>query len=401
MSEHVPVKIPLLDLKAQYQTLRGQISLAIDDLLESQLFILGPVVGRFEEQMASYLGCRAAIGVASGSDALLLSLMALDIGPGCGIVVPPFTFFATVSCIVRLGATPVFVDVDPETCLVTGDGVESVLADCETDPEDGGLRHLKSRSRIKALLPVHLFGQTCDMKRLSALAARHGLSLVEDVAQAMGARIPLGNGVSKSAGSVGDLGCFSFFPTKNLGGIGDGGLVATNRTDLAEKISALRMHGESARYHHEFIGINSRLDVIQASVLTVKLRYLDQWCVQRIERAQTYRNLLTASGLLGQGLISVPAAGADRTHVFNYYVIRVERRDPLQQYLSAHGIQSAVYYPIPLHLQSCFKNLGYRRGEFPNAERIASEVLALPMYPELTSPQQEYVVDTIRNFFRL
>jgi dTDP-4-amino-4,6-dideoxygalactose transaminase len=337
--------------------------------------------------------------VASGSDALLLSLMALDTGPGCGVVVPPFTFFATVSCIVRLGAMPVFVDVDPDTCLVTGDAIESVLADCKTAGE-GGLHHRKSGSRIKVLLPVHLFGQTCDMIRLSALAARHELFLVEDVAQAMGARMPLENGASQSAGTAGDLGCFSFFPTKNLGGIGDGGLVATNRADLAEKIRALRMHGEGARYHHEFVGINSRLDVIQASVLAVKLRYLDQWCRQRIERAQTYRNLLTASGLLGRGLISLAHAGGDRTHVFNYYVIRVERRDPLQQYLSAHGVQTAVYYPIPLHLQPCFKNLGYRRGDFPNAERIASEVLALPMYPELASQQQEYVVQTLIDFFR-
>ncbi|MGH7847697.1 MAG: DegT/DnrJ/EryC1/StrS family aminotransferase [Candidatus Binatia bacterium] len=393
------MKVPLLDLKAQYQTLRSQISVAMDKVLESQTFILGPVVARFEEEIASYLGCRAAIGVASGSDALLLSLMALDTGPGCGVVVPPFTFFATVSCIVRLGAIPVFVDVDPDTCLVTGDAIESVLADCTTAAGDGGLHHRTSRSRIKVLLPVHLFGQTCDMRRLSALAARYGLALVEDVAQAMGARMPPDNGVSQSAGTVGDLGCFSFFPTKNLGGIGDGGLVATNRADLAEKIRALRMHGEGARYHHEFVGINSRLDEIQASVLAVKLRCLDQWCRQRVERAETYRNLLTASGLLGQGLISLPHAGGDRTHVFNYYVIRVDRRDPLKQYLSARGVQTAVYYPIPLHLQPCFKDLGYRRGEFPNAERIASEVLALPMYPELTFPQQEYVVHTIRNFF--
>ncbi len=399
MSEALSLSVPLLDLRAQYQTIRKEIRQAVDDVLESQHFILGPSLASFEKQVASYLDCRAAVGVASGSDALLLSLMALDIGRGDGVVVPTFTFFATVSCIVRLGATPIFVDVDPATCLMNKETVAAALERSEFDSEHGAWRHHRSGSRIKALIPVHLFGQACNMDPLSALATRYQLFIIEDVAQAMGARALAGDRTSKCAGTVGALGCFSFFPTKTLGGIGDGGLVATNDTDLAEKVRRLRMHGEGSRYYHELIGINSRLDVIQARVLEIKLRHLEQWCAQRVMHAKTYHDLFAATGLLGHGIIHLPAAGTGRSHVFNYYVIRVERRDLLKQYLAEHGIQSEVYYPVPLHLQPCFSDLGYRDGDFPNAESIASEVLALPMYPELALPQQELVVHTIRDFF--
>ncbi|HWP56490.1 MAG TPA: DegT/DnrJ/EryC1/StrS family aminotransferase [Candidatus Acidoferrales bacterium] len=398
MSEQPPIRVPLVDLKAQYQSLRREVFAAIEEVLERQAFILGPAVSRFEAQAAGYLGCRAAVGVASGSDALLLSLMALDIGPGCGVVVPPFTFFASASAIVRVGAAPIFVDIDPETCLLSPAAVNALVDGCER--QGGGLSHRRTGARLKALLPVHLFGQTCDMRSLQALARSHGLFIIEDVAQAMGARAVSGDGATRAAGTLGDLGCFSFFPSKTLGGIGDGGLIATHRQDLAEKLRALRMHGETARYRHELVGVNSRLDAIQAAVLAVKLRHLDQWCARRIERARYYGELFGASGLLGNGIIGIPAEGENRRHVFNYYTVRVERRDRLGEYLRGRGIQTAVYYPVPLHLQPCFKDLGYRRGEFPNAERVAGEVLALPMYPELRPEQQQYVVDTIKGFFR-
>jgi dTDP-4-amino-4,6-dideoxygalactose transaminase len=397
MSEALPLLVPLLDLKAQYQTIRKEIRQAVDDVLESQRFILGPRVADFEKCVASYLDCKAAVGVASGSDALLLALMALDIGPGDGVLVPTFTFFATASCIARLSATPIFIDSDPTTYLVSQQTVGDALQGAEFDPKHGAWRHHRSGSRIKALIPVHLFGQACSMESLAALATSYRLSIVEDAAQAMGALCA--GGVSKYAGTIGDLGCFSFFPTKTLGGIGDGGLVATNDQDLAEKIRCLRMHGEASRYYHELIGVNSRLDALQARVLEIKLRYLEGWCAERVMRAATYHNLFTAAKLVNHGIIQLPAAGAGRSHVFNYYVIRVERRDRLKQYLTDHGIQSEVYYPVPLHLQPCFSYLGYRRGDFPSAESIAAEVLALPMYPELTLQQQELVVRTIGDFF--
>ena len=399
MSEAPPLLVPLLDLKAQYQTIRKEIRQAVDDVLESQRFILGARVADFEKCVASYLDCKAAVGVASGSDALLLALMALDIGRGDGVLVPTFTFFATASCIARLGATPIFIDSDPTTYLVSQQTVGAALQEAEFDPKHGAWRHHRSGSRIKALIPVHLFGQACSIESLAALATSHRLFIIEDAAQAMGARSLCAGGVSKYAGTIGELGCFSFFPTKTLGGIGDGGLVATNDQDLAEKIRCLRMHGEGSRYYHELIGVNSRLDALLARVLEIKLRYLEGWCAERVMRAATYHDLFTAAKLVNHGITQLPAAGAGRSHVFNYYVIRVERRDRLKQYLTDHGIQSEVYYPVPLHLQPCFSYLGYRRGDFPSAESIAAEVLALPMYPELTLQQQELVVRTIGDFF--
>ena len=398
MSNAGRYKIPILDLQAQYQKLRGEIHQAIDGILETQQFILGPAVQKFEEQSADYLKARFAIGVASGSDALLLALMALDIGPRDGVIVTPFTFFSTASAITRLGARPLFVDIDPGTFLLSTEAIRTFLEERLYVQGEQSIDRVTGL-RVKALLPVHLFGQCCDMTQLGTLANEYQLQMIEDVAQACGARTSI-NGQIQYAGTVGDLGCFSFFPSKTLGGYGDGGLVTTDREDLAEKVRKLRMHGETTKYHHQLIGINSRLDSIQASVLTVKLRYLDEWCDQRIEKAQIYKRLFEKSGIVGKGLLSIPAPATDKSHVFNNYVIRAERRDDLKQFLEAQGIQSEIYYPLPLHLQPCFASLGYRGGEFPQAELVATQVLALPLYPELTIQQQETVVNRINDFYR-
>ena len=399
MSSSSPYKIPIVDLRAQYAGLRSEIRQAVDEVLESQQFILGPAVGRFEEQMAPYLGCAHAIGVASGSDALLLALMALETGPGDAVLVPPFTFFSTVSAITRLGATPLFVDIDPESYLISPKALESFLAQRGQSGPGGATMDIRTGLRIKALLPVHLFGQSCAMEKLTSLARQHHCHIVEDVAQACGARAAVG-GQLPFAGAIGSLGCFSFFPSKNLGGLGDGGLVTTNDRELAAKVKMLRMHGESAKYHHQVIGINSRLDSLQAATLSVKQRYLEQWCRQRIERAQSYHRLFGESGLVGDQILRIPPASTDRSHVFNNYVVSVRRRDELKAFLAERGIQSEVYYPVPLHLQTCFAGLGYKKGDFPQAERAAAEVLALPLYPELTAAQQQTVVGAIADFYR-
>ena len=394
-------KIPIVDLKAQYQRIRSEVRKAIDEVLESQQFILGSQVERFEQEAASYLGCRAAVGVASGSDALLLSLMALEIGAGDGVVVPPFTFVSTVSAITRLDGTPTFVDIDPENYLMSVEQLEALLAErCHRGPGGEGVAERKSGCRIKAVVPVHLFGQVCPMAEIASLAADYRLRIVEDVAQAFGSHAALAQGAFKTAGTIGELGCFSFFPTKNLGGLGDGGLVATDQVEIADKIRVLRTHGESSKYKHQAVGLNSRLDAIQAAVLRVKLRYIDQWCEERIQRAQLYRNLFLATGLIENEVIRIPALASGRSHVFNYYVIRAQRRDELKSFLAGQEIQTEIYYPLPLHLQPCFAHLGYRKGDFPNAELAATEVLALPLYPELTAEQQEMVVRKISEFYR-
>jgi dTDP-4-amino-4,6-dideoxygalactose transaminase len=325
--------------------------------------------------------------------------MALGIGAGDAVLVPPFTFFSTVSSITRLGAIPIFVDIDPESCLLDPKEVEGILIE-RCRHFDGQLIEQKSQLHVKVILPVHLFGQCCPMAPLLSLAQRHHLHIVEDVAQAFGAKASLSPSVSKPAGTLGDLGCFSFFPSKNLGGTGDGGLVATSRSDLAERIRILRVHGQGSKYHHKAVGLNSRLDAIQAAVLLVKLGYVNQWIEERIQRAHRYDRLFSATGLVGNEIISLPASGNGKSHVFNHYVIRVRRRDGLKQYLKEQGIQTEVYYPLPLHLQPCFRHLGYREGDFPNAERVASQVLALPMYAELTLEEQEIVVQTIAVFCR-
>jgi len=401
VSKRKNITVPLLDLKAQYRRIGAEVRKAVHEVLESGQFILGPQVQRFEEEAASHLECDTAIGVASGSDALLLSLMALGIEAGDAVIVPPFTFFSTVSCVTRLGATPLFVDIDPDRFLLDAKKVDALLQErCRLDPDGAGLLDSKSGCRIKVLLPVHLFGRCCSMEPFLALAKKHRLLIVEDVAQALGAQTSLSRRITKAAGTIGDLGCFSFFPTKTLGGMGDGGLITTNQKDLAKKVRMLRVHGQSARYQHEIIGINSRLDSIQAAILRVKLRHLDDWCKERIERARIYQQLFSASGLPQNKLISPPSFEEDRGHVFNYYVIRAQQRDRLKQHLKDHGVQTEVYYPLPLHLQPCFAHLGYRKGDFPHAEQAAQEVLALPMYPELTTKQQEQVVQKITDFYR-
>jgi len=390
-------KIPLIDLRAQYAAICGEVRSAVDEVIESQQFILGATVSRLERQMAAYLGSRHAVGVASGSDALLLAMMALRIGPGDAVITTPFTFFSTVSSITRLGARPLFVDIDSDDYLLSTKKLEEFLAE-RADVRDDAAIDTQTGLAIRAVLPVHLFGQAADMNALVALARKYRLRMVEDVAQACGARREV-SGEMKFAGTVGDLGCFSFFPSKTLGSFGDAGLVTTDAPDLAALVAMLRAHGESTKYHHELTGINSRLDAIQAAVLATKLKYLESWCGQRIERAQAYHRLFTETRLVGNGVAAIPALVTDKSHVFNNYVIRAERRDGLKDFLAASGIQSEIYYPVPLHLQKCFADLGHRPGEFPEAEVAASQVLALPLYPELTHDGQEIVVDTIRRFY--
>jgi dTDP-4-amino-4,6-dideoxygalactose transaminase len=398
VSRLTPSKIPIVDLRAQYRTLESEIRRAMDEVLESQLFVLGPAVSRFEQQIAAYLSCRYAVGVASGSDALLLALMTLGLGRGDAVLVPPFTFFSTVSAITRLGATPLFIDIDAENYLLAPGSVKEFI-DERCRFESDRLMVKRTALRVRAILPVHLFGQSCAMPEFLLLAKQNKLLIIEDVAQACGSRTVIG-GESKFAGTFGDLGCFSFFPSKSLGGYGDGGLISTNRHDFAEALRMLRMHGESTKYCHALIGLNSRLDSLQAAVLSVKLRYLDTWCEQRIQRARTYYRLFQESGLIGNHICTIPQPIADKSHVFTNYVIRAVRRDELKQYLAEHGVQAEIYYPLPLHVQECFASLGYTRGDFPQAELAASQVLALPIYPELTEAQQEYVVTTVGDFYR-
>lgn len=398
MSSPGSFKIPIVDLRAQYGQIRDEVRQAIDEVNESQQFILGPAVMKFEQQMAAYLRCDQAVGVASGSDALLLAMMALEIGPGDAVITTPFTFFSTVSSITRLGARPLFVDIDGDSCLLSAPAVGRFLAE-RAKARNGQTVDGRTGLRIRAILPVHLFGQCCTMTELMSVAQHFNLEIIEDAAQACGARIRIDN-ENRFAGTIGILGCFSFFPSKNLGGFGDAGMVTANDRELGDRLRMLRMHGERSRYHHEVTGINSRLDSVQAAVLTVKQKYLENWCEQRIQRAQTYYQLFSQSGLLGRGLQTIPAPVADKSHVFNNYVIGAERRDELKKFLADQGIQSEIYYPLPLHLQNCFADLGHNKGDFPQSELAAGRVLALPLYPELSAAQQELVVEGIECFYR-
>jgi dTDP-4-amino-4,6-dideoxygalactose transaminase len=369
------MKVPSLDLKAQYATIKDEIRAALDAALESQEFILGPVVADFERQAAEYCGCAHAIGVSSGSDALLVALMALDIGTGDEVVTTPYTFFATAGAIWRLGAKPVFVDIDPVTYNIDPSRLERVLTD-----------------RTKAIMPVHLFGQCAEMAPIVELAGSRGIKVIEDAAQAIGAEYR-----GRRAGALGDVGCFSFFPSKNLGAFGDGGLVTTNDAVLAERLRVLRAHGSKPKYYHKLVGGNFRLDAIQAAVLRVKLAHLESWHAGRQRVAANYdRDLGPIDGLAAPRLVP------ERRHVYNQYVVRIAggRRDAVQQRLTEAGIGTAVYYPVPLHLQECFKALGHREGEFPESERAAKETLALPMYAELSPEQQAHVVGTLAGAVR-
>jgi dTDP-4-amino-4,6-dideoxygalactose transaminase len=369
------MNVPLLDLQAQYASLRDEMRPAIERVLESQRFVLGDEVRRLESSVAEYCQANYAVGCASGSDALLLALMALDIKAGDEVVTTPFSFFATGSCIARLGARPVFVDIDRGTYNLD----VSQVADAVT-------------SRTRAIIPVHIYGQCAEMDQLLALGERLGIPIVEDAAQAIGA-----TDRGRRAGSMGAVACFSFYPTKNLGGAGDGGIVTTNDEQLAQRLRRLRAHGGITEYMHTEVGINSRLDELQAAVLNVKLPRLDTWSDERAKRAAVYTQLLNDADLGFE--VTTPYARPDCRHIFHQYVIRVPRyRDALMEHLKERGVGTKVYYPIPLHLQDCFTYLGYKEGAFPESERAATETFALPAYPELSEAQQVYVVDSIKSF---
>lgn len=371
------MNVPLLDLKEQNSTLRPEIEAALARVLDTNGFILGGEVAALEQELAAYCGVKHAIGCASGSDAILLALMAYDIGPGDEVITTPYSFFATVSAITRLGATPVFVDIDPVTYNLDTAQVEAAIT-----------------SRTKAIEPVHLYGQCADMAALREIAGRHNIPLVEDAAQAIGAEE---DGVQ--AGAIGEIGCFSFYPSKNLGGMGDGGFITTNDDALAKKLLALRVHGSEEKYYHKYVGLNSRLDGFQGAVLRVKLPHLDAWTDKRRANADNYRRLFTDLGLAEQ--VGIPYERDNAKHIYNQYVIRVlGRRDELRAHLTEKGIGTDIYYPVPLHLQECFAYLGYRPGDMPESEKAALETLALPIYPELNLEQQQYVTESIAEFFK-
>ena len=375
------MKVPFLDLKAQYNTIQGDIQSALNRVLDSQGFILGPEVDQFEKQVASFLGVPHAVGLASGSDALYLALVALGVGPGDGVITTPFTFFATGGSIVRTGARPLFADIDPQAYNLDPGKIAELIETNRRNP----------RANLKAIMPVHIFGQPAEMEAIRKIARANGLKIVEDACQAIGA-----NFRGKRVGALSEFGCFSFFPSKNLGGFGDGGLAVTADPELARRIRRLRVHGSDRKYHHLEMGINSRLDALQAAVLSVKLPHLDRWNEARRKRASLYDRALRDL----PEVVLPPAPREGMEPVYHLYVIRARKRDDLEKFLVARGIGTGVYYPLPLHLQPCFAGLGYREGEMPESERASREVLALPLYPELTDDQQAYVVQAIREFYQ-
>ncbi len=387
------MKVPLLDLKPQYRALKRDIDAAIEAVSESQHFILGPAVKKLEADVAAYCGTQFGIGVSSGTDALLVALMVLDIGPGDEVITSPYTFFATGGTIARVGARPVYCDIDAATFNLSPAAVGRFIAqDCET--RGGQLVNKRTRGVVKALMPVHLYGQVADMDPLLAIAKQHGLRVIEDAAQAIGSADPQG----RRACSFGDIGCLSFFPTKNLGAFGDAGMCVTNDAALAERLRIFRVHGGEPKYYHKFIGGNFRIDEIQAAVLNVKLPQLDAWSAGR-QRNAAYYDAAFARAALGEAL-TTPRAAPGARHIYNQYVIRVRRRDELRAHLAAAGIGTEIYYPVPLHLQECFAYLGHKPGDFPESERAAAATLALPIYPELETAQLQYVVDSIAAFHR-
>ena len=411
------MEISLVDLKAQYAEIREEVQRAVDAVFESQRFILGSNVKKLEEQIAPYSNVKYGIGVSSGTDALLVSLMALDIGRGDGVITTPFSFFATAGVIARLGAKPVFVDIDPDTYNLDPEKLRELLeAGYDVDQETGKPVDRKMGCVIQAVIPVYLYGQCADMDPIMEMAQRAQVDIVEDAAQAIGAIyyskrpeakgqvLEKGPGTSGEgprtackAGSMGRLGCLSFFPTKNLGGFGDAGMVVTDDEPMAEKIRVLRVHGSQPKYHHHLIGGNFRLDELQAAILNVKFLHLERWTEARRGNAQRYDRLFEETGLTEH--IQLPVIKGGNRHIFHQYVIRVPHRDKLREFLRAKGVGTEVYYPIPLHLQKCFEYLGYEKGDLPESERAAEETLALPIYPELSPQQQEYVVDQIKNFY--
>ena len=370
------MNVPLLDLKGQFQSLRAEIMAEVQMVCDEQGFILGPRVVAFEESVARYIGSRYAIGCASGSDALLLSLMAMGVKAGDEVITVPFTFFATAGAISRIGAKPVFVDIQPTTFNIDPSLIEKAIT-----------------PRTKAIIPVHLFGQCGDMAAINEIAGRKNVKVIEDACQAIGAAQQ-----GKRAGILGDTGCFSFFPTKNLGGFGDGGLITTNDKALAESMAMLRVHGSQIRYLHDAVGINSRLDALQAAILQVKLKYLDQWTEERRRNAARYQQLFTQTKCVDR--VTLPPTGRGNFHVYNQFTVRAPKRDELRAFLKEKGVGTEVYYPLPLHLQNCYRDLGYQKGAFPFSEHAAEEVMSIPIYAELTEAQQSYVVEMIAEFYR-
>jgi dTDP-4-amino-4,6-dideoxygalactose transaminase len=370
------MNVPLLDLKAQFQPLRAEVFAAMQTVCDEQGFVLGPRVAAFEESIARYIGSRFAIGCASGSDALLLSLMAMGVKAGDEVITIPFTFFATAGAVSRLGAKPVFVDIQPDSFNIDPKLIEKAIT-----------------PRTSAIIPVHLFGQCADMAAINEIAKRKKVRVIEDACQAIGAAQQ-----EKRAGVLGDTGCFSFFPTKNLGGFGDGGIITTNDQILADSMAMLRVHGSQVRYLHEAVGFNSRLDALQAAVLQVKLKYLDQWTEGRRRNAERYRQLFARAKHMDD--IVLPPTMPGNFHVYNQFTVRAPKRDELRAFLKEKGVGTEVYYPLPMHLQNCYRDLGHQKGAFPQSEKAAEEVLSLPIYPELTEAQQTYVVEMITEFYR-
>ncbi len=387
------MKIPQLDLKIQYQNIKDEIDKKLSEVLSTQRFILGPEVNNFETEMADFSGVPHAVGVSSGSDALIISLMALGIGQGDAVVTTPFTFFATAGAVARLGATPVFCDIDQKTFNISPDKLEKMMA----------FSSKKEGFNIRAVIPVHLYGQCADMDPINEIAKKYDLSIIEDAAQAVGSEYPSATGTKKACG-LGDLGILSFFPSKNLSAFGDAGMVLTSSDELVEKLKVLRVHGSSNKYFYDVLGGNFRLDAIQAAVLRVKLKHLPSWIEKRMEKAAYYDKLFEERRSVKEGIVQIPEnvyreSGARYHHTYHQYVIRADSRNKLQEHLSQKEIATAIYYPYPLHLQKCFAYLGYKEGDFPESEKAVQEVLALPIYPELSSAQQEYIVDSIAEFY--
>jgi dTDP-4-amino-4,6-dideoxygalactose transaminase len=388
------MNVPLLDLQAQYATIKDEVRKAVDEVLESQRFILGTHVGALEKEIAELCGVPYAIGVASGTDALLLALKALGVGPGDAVVTVPFTFFATAGVIVNLGARPVFVDIEESGFEMDPEKLSAFIErECSYNPSAHKLVHKASGSCVKAILPVHLYGQCVDMDSILNIARDYGLPVVEDACQAIGATYK-----NYAAGAMGDLGCFSFFPSKNLGGAGDGGMVVASDEKLADRVRLLRTHGSHPKYYHSIVGFNSRLDELQAAILRVKLPYLQQWSAARRENASRYTKGFADAGLLS--FIKTPATLPNRSHIFHQYIIRCRMRDELQSHLKARGIGTEIYYPVPLHEQECFRYLGYSAANLPQSSAAAKETLALPIYPELSEEQKRYVVSSIAEFYK-
>lgn len=376
------MKVPLLDLKKQYHSIKEEILTVAEQIFESQYFILGPRVEALEKDIAGYCSSKHALGVSSGTDALLISLMATDIASQHTVITTPYTFFATAGSIFRTGARPIFVDIDPDTYNMSPEGLENVI-DSMTDNE---------LARLKAVIPVHLYGQCADMDPILKIAEEYHLVVIEDAAQAIGAEYR-----GRRAGSMGDLGCFSFFPSKNLGAFGDGGMVTTDSDELYDKLRILRVHGSHPKYYHQLAGGNFRLDAFQAAVVSVKLKHLDTWTKVRQENASKYRKLFADSGI--DDVIKLPVEKEDR-HIYNQFVICVkDKRDDLRLFLNEAGVGTEIYYPIPMHLQECFLDLNYKKGDFPVAEHAALHTLALPVYPELSDDQLTYVVEKIKDFY--